>query len=296
MSQGLINFSTYINLNPGLTVPYIRVASGPNAIEITPTTIINATGATGPVGPAGVVGAQGPRGYAGPSTTGPTGPSSSTGPTGSVGPTGQLGPTGADGMACNTGATGPLGPTGATGQTGDRGADGTACNTGATGPTGPLPNLSLGIGDSVLYNPTTSSWFHNSTLSITSTFIQSAQPHLVNQTIQQFSTLTQVSTPSINFDWRMNSVWTLSSISTNFNANFTNVPTNDSRSYVVLLNLLQAGYPYYASTVQVNNSTVTVRWANGTVPTPSANKVELESFTLFYVNGWITLGQYVSVG
>jgi hypothetical protein len=275
MSQGLINFSTYINLNPGLTVPYIRVESGPNAIEITPTTIINATGPAGPMGPTGAAGAQGPRGYAGQSITGPAGSASNTGA---------------------TGAQGRTGPTGAVGPTGSRGADGTACNTGAIGPTGPFPIPILGTGNSVLYNPTTSSWFHNSTLSITSTFIQSAQPHLVNQTIQQFSTLTTVSSPTINFDWSQNSVWTLSSLSTNFTANFQNLPVNDSRSYVVLFNILQAGYPYYASTVQVNNSTVSVRWANGSAPTPSANKVELESFTLFYVNGWITLGQYVSFG
>jgi hypothetical protein len=272
MSQGLINFSTYINLFPGLTVPYIRVESGPNAIEITPTTVINATGATGPMGYTGAVGTQGPRGYAGQSITGPAGSTTSTGA---------------------TGARGLTGPIGIVGPTGQQGPDGTACNTGATGPA-PLP--SLGIGSSVLYNPATSNWFYNSTLSVSPTFIQSAQPHLLNQTIQQFSTLTQVSSANINFDWSQNSVWTVSSMSTNFTANFTNMPINDNRSYVVLLNLLQAGYPYFASTVRVNNSTVSVRWANGITPTPSANKVELESFTMFYVNGWITLGQYVSFG
>jgi hypothetical protein len=272
MSQGLINFSTFINLNPGLTVPYIRVESGPNAIEITPTTIINATGPVGPIGPTGAAGGQGPRGYAGQSITGAVGSAANTGA---------------------TGAQGRTGPTGAVGATGQQGPDGTACNTGATGPA-PVP--SLGIGRAVLYNPITSNWFYNSTFSVSSTFIQSAQPHLINQTIQQFSTLTQVSSANINFDWSKNSVWTVSSMSTNFTANFTNMPVNDSRSYVVLLNLLQADFPYFASTVQVNNSTVSVRWANGTTPTPSANKVELESFTMFYVNGWITLGQYVSFG
>ena len=287
MSEGYINFSTYINLNPGLTVPYIRVQGGGNAVEITPTTVINATGATGPAGPAGAVGAQGPRGYVGAGATGPTG---TRGLTGFTGPTGVTGP---NGEATNTGATGTTGPSG---PTGPQGIPGTSSGTGATGPTGTMPSLTQGIGDGVFYNAINNNYVYNSTLSVSSTFIQSSQPHIVNQTVQTFSTLTQVSSVSINFDWRQNSVWTLSSISTNFNANFVNLPTNDNRSYVVLLNLLQAGFPYYASTLQVNNSTVSIRWANGTAPTPSANKVELESFTLFYVNGWISLGQYVSFG
>lgn len=275
MSQGLINFSTYINLNPGLTVPYLRVESGPNAVEITPTTVINATGATGAMGPTGAMGAMGPRGYAGQSLTGPPGSTTNTGATGPSGPRGLTG------------------PTGATGPTGTKGADGTACNTGATGP---APNPSLGVGNGVFFNPITSNWAYNSTFLVTSSFIQSVQPHRVNQTIQEFSTLRAVSSPIVNFDWQRNSVWTLSSLSTNFTANFTNIPTNTNQSYVVLLNLLQSGFPYFASTVQVNNSSVSVKWANGISPVPTANKVELESFTLFYVDGWITLGQYVSFG
>jgi hypothetical protein len=121
-------------------------------------------------------------------------------------------------------------------------------------------------------------------------------PLEVSRTIQKFSTITNVQNNSLTFDWSKNSVWTLSSLSTNFTANFINMPINENNSYVVLLNLLQANYPFYTSTIKINSNDAEIRWANGVTPNPSANKVELESFTLFYMNQWIALGQYVSFG
>jgi hypothetical protein len=338
MSQGLISFSTYVILNPGLTVPYIRVTNGSNSVEITPTTSIAATGATGTRGPTGAAGPAGTRGFVGPAgptgasttgstgftgstgctgftgstgetgstgitgPTGVTGPSGDTGPTGltgdsgSTGPTGVTGPigeTGPPGSTTNTGATGPIGPTGYTGDTGPQGTPGTAVNTGATGPTiTPV----LGTGNSVIYDTSLAAFYYNSSLNVTSSYIECAAPLEVNRTVQTFSTICSFSTNSFMFDWSQNSVWMLSSLSTNFTANFINLPTVENKSYIVLLNLLQSDYPYFTSTIQVNSNPVTVKWANDTVPTPAANKVELEAFTLFYFNGWISLGQYTSFG
>lgn len=262
-----------------------------------PQGVTGPTGMTGPTGPTGNTGSTGPTGETG--STGPTGAMGDTGPTGdtgAMGPTGDTGPTGMQGLpgtATNTGATGP---TGSTGCTGPQGTPGSASNTGATGPTGPAVNPNLGVGSAVFFDTNQSQLVYNSSLNITPTFIQSVLPLEVNRTIQTFSTLTTFSTNSFTFDWSQNSVWTLSSLSTNFTANFINLPTVENKSYVVLLNLLQSDYPYFTSTLQVNNSTVAIKWANGVVPTPAANKVEIESFSLFYFQGWISLGQYVSFG
>jgi hypothetical protein len=297
MSQGLLNFSTFVVVKPGLTVPVLRVTDGGNIVEITPTTQINIPGPTGSVGPSGQQGEIGPRGFAGPAgAIGPTGVSGVTGPTGITGPTGLQGPTGVTGpagAACNTGATGETGPTGHSGPTGPSGL---ATNTGATGPTGPQVVPTLGVGSATFWNTANSALFYNSSLNVNSTYIECAAPLEVNRTVQTFSTIRNFSTNSFVFDWAKNSVWVLSSLSTNFTANFINIPEVQNKSYVVLLNILQSGSPYFTSSLQVNNSTVSIKWANGTVPTPAANKVELESFTLFYFDGWISLGQYASFG
>lgn len=295
MSQGLITFSNYVTLNPGLSVPYLTVTNGLNSIEITPSTQISATGATGARGATGAQGEVGTRGYAGPA--GPTGSTGTQGLTGLTGSTGATGPQGVPGSSTGTGATGAAGatgPTGATGATGERGADGTACNTGATGPTGAAIVPTLGVGSAVFFEPTTTTFYYNSSLTATSTFIETSKPLYVNQTVQRFSTITSLGSSNRIFDWSSNSVWTISSLSTNFRANFINVPAVNNQSYVVLLNLIQADYPFYTSSIQVNSNDVSVKWINGTVPAPTANSVELESLTLFYLDGWISLGQYAS--
>ena len=66
---------------------------------------------------------------------------------------------------------------------------------------------------------------------------------------------------------------------------------------VVVLNLIQGGSTaYYGSNLQINNSTVGIKWAGGMTPSPAVSKVEIESFSFFYLNGWISLGQYTSFG
>jgi hypothetical protein len=295
MSQGTLTFSTFLTLNPGLSVPYIILTDGSNALTLTPTTQINIAGPTGAAGFTGLQGDQGPRGYAGPQ--GAPGSATLTGATGALGPTGYTGCTGhqgTPGSADNTGATGPSGPSGPTGVTGPQGADGAATNTGARGPTGPVAKPSLGTGNTVLYDPASSNLYYNSSFSVNEANIQVEKPLYINQSVQRFSTITEVPSDSVTLDWSQNSVWTLSSLSTNFTANIVNVPAVNNQSYVVLLNILQADYPYFTSTIQVNNTTVPLKWAGGIVPTPAANAVELESISLFYLNGWISLAQYAS--
>ena len=83
----------------------------------------------------------------------------------------------------------------------------------------------------------------------------------------------------------------------NFTANITNVPTTNNRSYVIVLNLDQGLTPYYANILQVNGSPVAIKWLNAATPSPTANRLELESFTIYRVsNSWVATGQYASFG
>ena len=253
---------------------------------------------------------------------GATGPTGSTGFTGPTGASGVTGATGAQGPTGSTGFTGPSGVTGSTGPTGAQGPTGSTGFTGVTGVTGPTGNLSVFAGNTgamMTYNTTTQNIGFNNAITVTSTTtttityagdivpatgglytLGSANntlgPSYFSQTGERFSTILGA-TGTVAHNWSDTSIWYHSSIASTFIANITNVPTVNNRTYVVIMNLIQGATPAYASTLLVNNSTTTINWVNATVPTPTANRREVESFSLFYFNNtWSALGQYTSFG
>ena len=53
----------------------------------------------------------------------------------------------------------------------------------------------------------------------------------------------------------------------------------------------------FASTITINGSAATINWPNAALPTPTANRKEIESLTLLNVGGtWTVFGQYLSLG
>jgi hypothetical protein len=284
------------------------------------------TGATGFTGSQGAGGATGPTGSQGTTgntgATGATGSQGATGPTGSLGVTGNTGATGPTGAGGATGATGPTGVTGNTGPTGATGATGPTGATGATGIAGPtggtLPGGTIGAnGSVVIYDPNTlPNYFFNSSLGVSISSISVANNLIpavgssyalgsatnpwgsmfVTSTGETLSTITNAFS-TVNHDWNTGSVFYHSSISTNFTTNIINIPSTNNRSYVVVLNLEQNSTARYSSTLLVNGAAATINWINGTLPTPAANKYEIESLTLYRVfNAWRVLGQYASFG
>lgn len=98
-------------------------------------------------------------------------------------------------------------------------------------------------------------------------------------------------------DLSTSSIFFHSSIGGNFTANFTNVPTTNSRTIAVTLVLQQGATPYLPTAVQIDGVAQTLKWAGGVQPTPVANKVELVVFTLIRSGGsWTVLGQLSSYG
>jgi hypothetical protein len=122
-------------------------------------------------------------------------------------------------------------------------------------------------------------------------------PAYFTQTGEAFTTLTGSSGTVVHNWLSQGAVYLHSSITTNFTANITNLPTTNNRSYVVVLNLQQGSLPYYANAVQINSSAATINWINGATPTPAANKFEAESLTIYRIaGGWTVVGQYASFG
>ena len=122
----------------------------------------------------------------------------------------------------------------------------------------------------------------------------------VNNTLSigqvQEKVLTKTSaTGVVTHDYSTGAIFYHSSISANFTANFTNMPTTADKAYALTLILNQGGTGYYPSAVQVNGSAVTLRWANNATPTPGVNKIDQVAFTLIYTGStWYCTGQHTS--
>jgi DNA-binding beta-propeller fold protein YncE len=99
-------------------------------------------------------------------------------------------------------------------------------------------------------------------------------------------------------DYTTGGTWYHSSIAANFTANFTNVPTTDSRSIVFNLVLVQGSTAYIPSALQIDGSAQTIKWANGVTPSGNPNKVDIATFTLIRTGAaWAqALGTYSSFG
>jgi hypothetical protein len=102
-------------------------------------------------------------------------------------------------------------------------------------------------------------------------------------------------------DWSTGAIFYHSSISASFTANITNLPSTNLRTYTITLILNQGANAYYASALQIAGTGQTINWSNNTVPTPAANKKEIQTFTLINTssNGtpsWIVFGDYGTYG
>lgn len=92
-----------------------------------------------------------------------------------------------------------------------------------------------------------------------------------------------------------NLFYVTTALSGNFVVNFTNPVTTDGFVTTVTVLCTQGATPYYPSAVQISGAAQTLRWANGTAPTPGANtKLDAYSFSLVRRGGtWTVIGTAV---
>jgi hypothetical protein len=104
-------------------------------------------------------------------------------------------------------------------------------------------------------------------------------------------------TGTVAHDWSLGSIFYHSSITASFTCNVTNLTAVTNKAYTITLLLIQGGTGYYASALQIAGSAQTINWQGGTTPTPTANKKEIQSFTMYYSgSAWTVFGQYTSFG
>ena len=105
-------------------------------------------------------------------------------------------------------------------------------------------------------------------------------------------------TGTVDHDFSTGAIFYHSSISSDFTANFTNVPTTDNRTIVCTLILAQGSTARIPSAVQIDGASQTIRWLGGSAPTGTNSGVDIVSFTLVRSgNAWSTvLGSLSSYG
>ncbi len=102
-------------------------------------------------------------------------------------------------------------------------------------------------------------------------------------------------TGTVTHDYSLGALFYHSSISANFTANITNVPTTNDRSIVVVLILSQGATAYIPNALQIDGSSQTIKWINGSAPSGNANQIDIVSFSLLRVsNSWTVLGQLIT--
>lgn len=102
---------------------------------------------------------------------------------------------------------------------------------------------------------------------------------------------------SVVHDFSTGAIWYHSGATANFTVALINTPATSNRAIGITLLLQQGSNPFIATALTINGSTTTMRWLSGTVPTGTANKLDMQSFTFMRIsNSWIVTGSLVSFG
>jgi len=101
----------------------------------------------------------------------------------------------------------------------------------------------------------------------------------------------------LEHDVRTSSIWYYSTLTSNITVDFTNLPTTNNRLYSFAIAVQQGAVTYYPDAVRINGVATTIKWQDGSLPLPLANKLEVAGFTVYRVsNAWQVTGSYTSFG
>jgi hypothetical protein len=100
-----------------------------------------------------------------------------------------------------------------------------------------------------------------------------------------------------SFDYTSGSIFYLTGLTGNGTWNIDNVPTTNNRGLTMTFVIEQGVTTFSGSAYSFDSTPVTVKWADSTVPTGSANKTEVIGLTAFRVgSSWNVLGSLSTFG
>lgn len=134
-------------------------------------------------------------------------------------------------------------------------------------------------------------------MTITGSNVSTSGTISIQQIQKTLNTIANPGSGTVVANWSTGDVWYVTSLTANFTINLTTLPTTQNKSYLVDFMLVQGATPYYISALQIAGAAQTIKWSGGSAPTPTANRVERETFTLLYTgSAWTVMGQLTSFG
>jgi len=151
----------------------------------------------------------------------------------------------------------------------------------------------------VSYSNDISNFVGNLATTGSNTFVgdQTINGSLTIESVNEILTVDGGFTGNRDFDYTSGSIFYLTGLTGNGTWNITNVPTTNNRGTTMTFVVNQDSTAYSASAYSINSSAVTVKWVESTVPTGSANKVDIIGLTAFRVgSSWNVVGSLSSFG
>ena len=120
--------------------------------------------------------------------------------------------------------------------------------------------------------------------------------------VEKLTQLGATSTSTEDYDCALTQVFFNSSTSENWRVNLLNFSLETESATNIVIIVQQDANPYYPSSLTIssgsarNNTTQTIHWAGGSAPVPTANGIDVFSFTIFKLNNMAVnyiLGQLV---
>jgi hypothetical protein len=123
----------------------------------------------------------------------------------------------------------------------------------------------------------TTDWSLSGSLTVSGT--ASLEGHTILSEISEVINVTPGATAStVIYDFNTGAIWYHATASTNYTANFTNMPLDNNRVITTTIMISQGLTGYAPTAVQIDGSAQTIKWTNGTYSV-SSNKVDIVGFT-----------------
>lgn len=166
---------------------------------------------------------------------------------------GAQGPKGSPG---DNGLPGEAGTSGTSGTEGTSGTSGTSGISGTSGTSGITPSTDLSLSGYLTVSGLTT----------------------LNTISEKVSTIPGATSSVVVYDASSSLIWYHGTASSNYTANFINFPTTDERVTTANIIISQGSTGYSPTSVQIDGSPYSIKWANGTYSV-SSNKVDVVGFT-----------------
>lgn len=101
--------------------------------------------------------------------------------------------------------------------------------------------------------------------------------------IERLNSSTQSS--NITYDFLLGNIWYHDDLSTDFSADFVNVPSDSNVTITSNIIISQSGTAYLPTSVTINGSSQTIKWVGGTPPTGNPNQVDVVGFSFINFGG-----------